>query len=184
MSLDPSRRARAMWRYVGDDRPPFAIVPPPGGESVWDYPRPPRLAPDTREVVIRVGDFEIARTRRALRLLETASPPTFYIPFDDARPDCLIPAPEFGATLCEWKGNARYWSLELPGGRLAGVAWSYPDAAAPYEAIRDHFSLYPGRVPCFVNGEAVRPQEGGVYGGWVTSEIVGPWKGGPGTSGW
>jgi uncharacterized protein (DUF427 family) len=191
MPLDPAQRpdpratqrARAMWRYVGDERPDFAAPTAPGEESVWDYPRPPRLVADSREVVVSLGGTEIARTRRALRLLETASPPTFYIPFADARAECLE-AEQGRASSCEWKGRARYWSVVTPEGRLPGVAWSYPEALPPYEAIRDYFSLYPGRLSCTVDGEAVRPQEGGFYGGWVTSEIVGPWKGGPGTSGW
>jgi len=172
------------WRYTGADRPPFAQLPNPGEESVWDYPRPPRLVPDTREVVIRVGDVEIARTRRALRMLETASPPTFYVPFADARHDCLVPAPQLRSTGCEWKGSAQYLSVSAGDVLIAGAAWCYPTPNAPYDAIAGYFSVYPGRVGCFVDSEAVRPQDGGFYGGWVTREIVGPWKGGPGTAGW
>jgi uncharacterized protein (DUF427 family) len=155
-----------------------------GQESVWDYPRPPRLELDSREVIIRAGDVEIARTQRAWRLLETASPPTFYIPFADARLELLVASPEARTSYCEWKGRARYWSIIVGDTVLADAAWSYPSPRAPYEAIADCFSVYPGRAECFVNGERVRPQEGGFYGGWVTNEIVGPWKGGPGTSGW
>lgn len=182
MSPDPSRRARALWRYVGDERPAFAASPGPGQESVWDYPRPPRLVADTREVVIRLDGVEVARSSHALRILETASPPTFYLPLADCAPDVLVSTP--GSSYCEWKGVARYWSLVVGVRRLDAVAWSYPDAVSPYEAIRTCFSVYPGRVPCFVDGERVRPQEGGFYGGWVTDEIVGPWKGEAGTSGW
>lgn len=177
-------RARALWRYTGDERPPFAESPAPAQESVWDYPRPPRLILDAREVVVRVGEVELVRTRRALRILETASPPTFYLPFADARRDLMVEAPELGATHCEWKGGARYWSIVAADVRLDGVAWSYPSPGAPYESLADCFSIYPARAACFVDGERVRPQEGGFYGGWVTSEIAGPWKGGPGTSGW
>jgi uncharacterized protein (DUF427 family) len=173
-----------MWRYTGDDRPTFATPPGPGEESVWDYPRPPRLARDSREVIIRVGEIEVARTRRAIRVLETASPPTFYIPFADAQADLLVATPEAGSSHCEWKGGARSWSIETPDDRLDGVAWSYPQASEPYEALRDCFSVYPGRLLCLVEGQRVRAQEGGFYGGWVTNEIVGPWKGGSGTSGW
>ncbi|MCC6771653.1 MAG: DUF427 domain-containing protein [Gemmatimonadaceae bacterium] len=181
---DPKRRAQSLWRYVGDDRPDFAIPPGVGQESVWDYPRPPRLEPDGREVIICVGDVEVARTRRALRVLETASPPTIYVPFADARPHLLIESPQLGSSHCEWKGGALYWSIETDGHRDEGVGWSYPTAASPYEALRECFSVYPGRVTCLVDGERVRPQQGGFYGGWVTNEIVGPWKGGAGTGGW
>ncbi|MEO8156661.1 MAG: DUF427 domain-containing protein [Betaproteobacteria bacterium] len=173
----------ALWRYSGHDRPGFAETPGPGQESVWDYPRPPHLVPDTREIVVRVGDIELARTRRALRLLETASPPTFYLPFADARPALLVEAHGM-ASHCEWKGSARYWSIFSGDVRLAGVAWSYPSPKPPYEKIATRFSVYPARVACFVDGEGVKPQEGGFYGGWVTGEIVGPWKGGVGSSGW
>lgn len=173
-----------LWRYSGNARPPFARVPGPGQESVWDYPRPPRLVPDAREVVVRVGEVEIVRTLRALRMLETASPPTFYLPFSDARIDLLIEAPHMGSSHCEWKGSARYWSILCGDEKLEGVAWSYPSPKAPYEAIAGRLCVYPGRVACFVGGERVRAQDGGFYGGWVTGEIVGPWKGATGTSVW
>ena len=178
------KHARSMWQYTGVERPPFAEAPAPGQESVWDYPRPPRLEPDAREIVVRVGEVEIVRTRHALRMLETASPPTIYLPFADAVPGVLVATPRAGRSSCEWKGSAMYWSVVLGNTRLDAVAWSYPEPYAPYEALRDCFSLYPGRVACFVDGERVVAQDGGFYGGWVTSEIRGPWKGGPGTGSW
>ncbi|MEO7085015.1 MAG: DUF427 domain-containing protein [Gemmatimonadaceae bacterium] len=184
MASDDHARARAMWRYTGDERPAFAESPRDGQESVWDYPRPPRLVPDAREVIVRAGNVEIARTRSALRMLETASPPTIYLPFADARADLLVDARGAGSSHCEWKGGARYLSIMADGVQLPAVAWYYPSPNAPYEAIAACFSVYPGRVECLVDGERVRAQEGGFYGGWVTNEIVGPWKGGPGTSGW
>lgn len=174
----------AQWRYTGKGRPPFAEDPGEAQESVWDYPRPPRLVPDAREVVVQVGHQELVRTRRALRVLETASPPTFYLPFADARLDLMVEAREMSSTFCEWKGGARYWSLIDGDVQLPGVAWSYPSPNPPYQAIANCFSLYPGRVACFVDGERVMAQGGGFYGGWVTREIVGPWKGNPGTGGW
>lgn len=180
MSID----ARSLWHYVGDERPAFADTPGPGQESVWDYPRPPRLTPDAREVIVRVGDLEIVRTTRALRMLETASPPTVYVPFADAAEGALVPAPGAGRSACEWKGLAQYWSIHAAGQLYEAVAWSYPTPRAPYAELAGYFSVYPGRVACFVDGERVRPQDGGFYGGWVTDEIVGPWKGGPGTGGW
>ncbi len=176
--------ARSLWHYVGDERPSFADTPRAGQESVWDYPRPPALVPDVREVIVRVGDVEIVRTRGALRLLETASPPAFYLPFADAVAGTVVPAVRSGRSHCEWKGEATYWSIHAGGAVLDAVAWSYPTPRAPYAELAGYFSLYPGRVACFVDGERVRPQDGGFYGGWVTSEIVGPWKGGPGTGGW
>lgn len=175
-------RARAMWRHVGDGRPPFARTPGPGQESVWDYPRPPRIAADTREVVVRAGEVEIARTRRALRVLETASPPTFYLPWDDLRHDCLEPGP--GSSTCEWKGRASYWNVVVDGRRLVAVAWSYAEPLGPMAALLDHLAFYPGRVACTVDGERVQPQPGKFYGGWITSELVGPFKGEPGTERW
>lgn len=176
------RAARAMWRWTGEQRPAFALAPGPGEESVWDYPRPPVLRADEREVIVRVGGEEILRTRRALRLLETASPPGFYLPIADARVGAFVPAA--GSSSCEWKGVARYWTVQGGNVQLERAAWSYDAPLAPYEAIRDHLAIYPVHAECFVDGERVRPQDGGFYGGWVTDEIVGPWKGGPGTGGW
>ncbi len=171
-----------MWRWTGEQRPEFARLPGPGEESVWDYPRPPALRADTREVIVRVGGEEILRTRRALRLLETASPPGFYLPMADILAGAFMPAA--GSSSCEWKGVARYWSVKGGSVQLTRAAWSYKAPLAPYEALRDHVALYASEAECFVDGERVRPQDGGFYGGWVTDEIVGPWKGGPGTSGW
>ncbi|UCE85590.1 MAG: DUF427 domain-containing protein [Deltaproteobacteria bacterium] len=177
-----ARRGRSGWRYVGQERPPFAVAPAAGQESVWDYPRPPRVEPDAREVVVRVGATEIARTRRSVRVLETASPPTFYIPREDVRSELLEPSA--GSSRCEWKGEARYWNVILPDQRLGRVAWSYPDPFPGFEAIRDHLSFYPARVECGVGSIRVEPQPGRFYGGWVTPEIVGPFKGEPGSEGW
>jgi uncharacterized protein (DUF427 family) len=179
---DWARAARSGWRYHGQERPSFAAVPGPGQESVWDYPRPPRLAEDEREVVIRVGEVEIARTRRSLRVLETASPPTFYLPPEDVRMELLEPSP--GRSLCEWKGEARYFSLVLPTRRIEQVGWSYPKPFPEFERIRGYLSVYPARVECFVDEARVQPQPGRFYGGWVTPELVGPFKGEPGSEGW
>lgn len=184
MTPDP----RSLWQYVGDVRPPFADTPAPGQESVWDYPRPPRLVEDAREVVVVVGTVELIRTRGALRMLETASPPTFYLPVADATPGMLVPAPHAGRSHCEWKGSAKYWSVTTDpatgGTVLDAAAWSYPHPQSPYEQLAGYFSIYPGRCVCTVDGERVRAQDGGFYGGWVTAELAGPWKGKPGTGGW
>ncbi len=165
-----------MWQYTGKTRPPFADQPSEGQESVWDYPRPPALVADSREIVVRIGDKELIRTRGALRLLETASPPAFYLPFVDASVPIRTASPTRGDSHCEWKGAATYG--------LGGIAWWYADPTAPYEILANYFSLYPSRAECFVDGERVRPQPGGFYGGWITDEICGPWKGGPRSSGW
>ena len=175
-------RAASLWTWTGQARPSFATKPQPTQESVWDYPRPPRLAPDAREVIVRVGGVEILRTVRALRLLETASPPSWYLPLADAVGAAFVPA--VGSSHCEWKGSARYWTLVAGDVRLERAAWSYDAPLAPYEALRGYVALYPTNAECLVNGERVRPQDGGFYGGWVTNEIVGPWKGGPGSGGW
>lgn len=180
------RRARALWRWVGEERPPFALTPGPGQQSVWDYPRPPRIEADAREVVVRCGSVELARTRRALRVLETASPPSFYLPWEDVRRDCFRPAP--GASICEWKGRASYWTIEIPDGGqplcLEAAAWSYESPNPAVAALCGHVSVYPARLDCWLAGERVRPQPGRFYGGWITDELVGPFKGEPGSEGW
>ncbi len=169
-----------MWKNTGNTRPDNAIEPGPGQESVWDYPRPPALRRDNRLVEVKDGDSVIARTTAALRILETASPPTFYIPVADVDMDQLIEVA--GNSVCEWKGQAVYRALvrqpELP------VAWGYPRPRARFDTIKDCIAFYPGRVDCYVDGERVQPQAGGFYGGWITSEVVGPFKGEPGTGHW
>ena len=178
--------ARDHWQWRGSARPPFAVVPQPGQTSVWDFPRPPRIVQDTREVVVRWGNTLVARTRRAVLVLETAHPPSFYLPWADVVPLLLTAAP--GASTCEWKGPARYWSLaenNLQGVRtLPGVAWSYPQPLAGAEALADCVAFYPAELDCTVDGAPVLAQPGGFYGGWITPELVGPFKGGPGSSGW
>jgi len=171
--------ARGLWQHTGQARPSFAVAPGPGQESVWDYPRPPRLVDDVREVVVRSGDRLLARSSRAIRVLETASPPTFYLPPDDLTPGALEVVA--GSSHCEWKGEARYWGLST-GARA--VAWSYPDPYSEMSRLRDCVCFYPSRVECFVDGERVVAQSSEFYGGWITSEVVGPFKGDPGTGGW
>ena len=127
-------------------------------------------------------DRLIARTNDSIRILETASPPTVYIPPHDIVPGVLQPAP--GQSACEWKGLSRYWHVNVAGHRIPQAAWSYPDPLPGFEALRDYVSFYPARVECTIDGEVVRPQPGGFYGGWITSEIVGPVKGEPGSAGW
>ena len=170
--------SRSHWRHRGQDRPDFAIPPRDGQESVWDYPRPPRLAPDPRRVEVRLGDRVIAATDRAIRVLETASPPTFYIRPEDVEVTLLVPSGQ--TSLCEWKGQAV--DFDLAGGP-ASVAWCYPRVFPEFAEIAGWFAFYPARLECFADGERVRPQPGGYYGGWITDEIVGPVKGEPGIHG-
>ena len=174
--------ARAHWNWRGQTRPPFAAEPGPGQVSVWDFPRPPRVAQDTREVVIRWGSVEVARTRRAVLVLETSHPPSFYIPWADVNRALFKQAS--GSSFCEWKGPATYWSL-LDGARsLKNVAWSYPKPLAGAEAIADGVAFYPTELACTVDGHPVTPQPGGFYGGWITPDLAGPFKGEPGSSAW
>jgi len=170
-----------MWDYNGTRRPPFADEPGPHQESVWDYPRPPALVRCEREVVVSSKGVELARSRACWRVLETASPPTFYIPEADIDLHALVPAP--GTSICEWKGAAQYWSLRDDPGSEA-VAWGYADPLPAFQAIRCTISFYPGRLDCFVDGEKVRPQPGYFYGGWITDDVVGPFKGEPDTGHW
>ncbi len=155
----------------------------PGQESVWDYPRPPRVEPDSRRVRVLFNGETLADSRNALRVLETSHPPVFYLPPEDVRMEFLRPSPQ--RTFCEFKGRASYYDLQVGERRVENVAWYYPDPAPGYEALQHHIAFYPSRVDaCFVGDEPVRAQEGDFYGGWITDEIVGPFKGGPGTRGW
>ena len=152
-------------------------------ESVWDYPRPPRLEPSSERVVVTHAGVVLADTTSSLRVLETSHPPTYYLPTSSCADGVLRPAE--GASWCEWKGQAAYLDLVVGDQVLTGIAWTYPEPSARFEALRDHVALYPGRVDrCTVDGEVVEPQPGNFYGGWITSRVTGPFKGGPGTSGW
>lgn len=159
------------------------IEPGQGQESVWDYPRPPRLEPTPKHIRVVFNGQTVAESRRALRVLETSHPPTYYIPKEDIRTDFMIPSTR--RTFCEFKGEATYWTLRVGDQTSEDAAWSYPEPSPGYEALRDHITFYASRVDsCFVDDERVRAQEGDFYGGWITSDIVGPFKGGPGTLGW
>lgn len=175
-------RARAQWRWRGDERPPFADVPAPGQQSVWDFPRPPELVRETREIVVRWGPVEVARTSAAWAVRETAHPPTFYLPLADVRPGLLQPAG--GGSFCEWKGPARYWHLVDGARRLDQVAWSYPQPLPGAEPLAHCVAFYAHALDCRVGGAPARAQPGGFYGGWITPDLAGPFKGGPGSDGW
>ncbi|MCU0265953.1 MAG: DUF427 domain-containing protein [Actinomycetia bacterium] len=159
------------------------VAPGPGQESVWAYPRPPRVESSSRHVVVELDGLVIVDTVRALRVLETSHPPSWYLPMADVRPGVLVPVG--GTSTCEFKGTARYFDVVAGGRREPRAAWTYPDPMPGFEALRDYVALYPGRMDrCTVDGVDVAAQEGGFYGGWVTPDVVGPFKGGPGTWGW
>jgi uncharacterized protein (DUF427 family) len=181
-SPDWIARARAHWQWRGEGRPPFAEPTGPGQVSVWDFPRPPRIESEPRTVEIHWGERLLARTTRALRVLETSHPPTVYIPWADV--DRSLCEDAGGGSLCEWKGPARYWSLVTDAGRLERVGWSYPKPFAAAAPLQDHVAFYPAPLHCTVGGLTVQPQPGGFYGGWITPELVGPFKGAPGSQGW
>ncbi|MEM6453737.1 MAG: DUF427 domain-containing protein [Acidobacteriota bacterium] len=159
----------------------------PGQESVWDYPRPPRLEPTPRRIRIQRGDVVLVDTVRALRLLETSHPPTYYLPPDDIDMARMHRAAG-RSSFCEWKGQAHYYDLRPDGGdaiALDGVAWAYANPVARFAALKDHLAFYPHEaLTCLVDDEIARPQPGGFYGGWITSDLAGPFKGSPGTMGW
>jgi uncharacterized protein (DUF427 family) len=155
----------------------------PGQESVWGYPRPPRLEAGHELVEVLLGGVVVARTTAALRVLETSHPPTYYLPRASFVPGALSPAE--GESWCEWKGKASY--VDVVGGDVvaARAGWYYPTPAPAYAELLDHVALYPGAMErCTVDGEVVSPQPGGFYGGWVTSRVTGPFKGDPGTLSW
>ncbi len=152
-------------------------------ESVWDYPRPPRMEPSNETVEIVLGGQVVARSTSSLRVLETSHPPTYYVPAADFTAGTLQPAT--GGSWCEWKGMAAYCDLVSGETRAAAAGWTYPRPTHLFEMLRDTVAVYPGRVDrCTVDDEVVRPQAGGFYGGWITDRVTGPFKGEPGTRGW
>lgn len=162
---------------------PKPIIPRPGQESVWDYPRPPRLERVPEPIRILLGGQVLVDTTAAYRVLETSHPPTYYLPEHDVAPGALVPAG--GGSVCEWKGPALYYDVVLGGRRAARAGWTYPAPLHPFEAIAGHVAFYAGPMDgCFIGEERAEPQPGGFYGGWVTGRIAGPFEGEPGTGGW
>ena len=153
-------------------------------ENVWEYPRPPALEPCIRRVRVRLGGVIIADSTRALRVLETTHPPGIYVPPQDIVAGALTRSTA-RSTLCEFKGSAVYFDVHGGDATVAAAAWAYPAPVAAYAELRDHVSFYPGRMEeCLLDDEVVQAQEGGFYGGWITADIAGPFKGGVGTLGW
>lgn len=161
---------------------PVPDVPGPGQESVWDYPRPPRLEPTAEHVLVRVDGITVADTRRASRVLETSHPPTYYVPRADVDTTLLVPTPR--RTSCEWKGCASYADLVVGDRRIGDACWWYDDPTPAFAAIAGAVAFYPERVEATVDGERVTGVPGGFYGSWVTSRVAGPFKGAPGTEWW
>ena len=168
---------------LADVSRPERIEPGPGQESVWDYPRPPRVEPVTDHVVVELGGVVIADTRSAVRVLETSQPPAYYVPRDDIEIGHLVLTRTH--TWCEWKGEASYFTVEVGDRRVVDAAWTYVDPAPVFEAIRGHVAFYAQLMDrCLVDDEVVQANAGSFYGGWITSKVVGPFKGEPGTGHW
>lgn len=159
------------------------IEPASGQESVWDYPRPPRLEDTSKHIQIIFNGVIIADTHNAKRVLETSHPPSYYIPPVDIKMEYLQMAPQ--SSFCEWKGSAGYYTIRVGEKEVHNAAWFYPNPTPAFEIMKDYVAFYAHIMDkCYVNGEEVQPQPGNFYGGWVTSDIVGPFKGAPGTWGW
>lgn len=157
--------------------------PGPGQESVWDYPRPPRVEQTSRRVRVVFNGEVVADSMRAQRVLETSHPPVYYIPPEDVRRQYLEPSSRH--TFCEYKGRASYVTLRVGDRVSKDAGWTYPDPTPGYGTLRDAIAFYPSRVDaCFVDDEQVIAQPGDFYGGWITADVAGPFKGGPGSSGW
>lgn len=158
-------------------------IPGPGQESVWDYPRPPRVEVSAEHVQIRFGGSLIADSTRTLRVLETSHPPTYYVPVSDFVAGSLREAS--GSSWCEFKGAAAYFDVVVGDVVARSAAWTYPEPTHGFESLVGHIAVMPAAMDeCLVDDEVVVPQEGGFYGGWITSRVVGPFKGSPGTRGW
>ncbi|MGH9034053.1 MAG: DUF427 domain-containing protein [Acidimicrobiia bacterium] len=162
---------------------PEPITPGPGQESAWDYPRPPRLEHVDATLAVVLGGETVAETTRGIRVLETSHPPNYYFPPDDVARDVLDPSP--GRSFCEFKGRAHYFTVRAGGRVEVDAAWGYERPSPAFAELAGHVAFYAGRMDaCSVDGELVTPQPGGFYGGWITSAVVGPFKGGPGSRSW
>lgn len=182
-SPDPYQQQREKWRAFPRTRPAGIVLPGPGQESVWDYPRPPRVDRVVARVRVELEGRTVADTTRALRVCETASPPVYYIPPADI--EMAHMEPSVRTSFCEWKGLASYWSVRVGSREVKDAAWSYPDPDPGFEDIRDYIAFYPRRMDaCWVDQDQVTPQPGFYYGGWVTPDLVGPFKGSPGSESW
>lgn len=163
---------------------PQRIEPQPGQESVWDYPRPPRSERSPKQVKIIFNQVTIADSCNTYRVLETSHPPVYYIPPEDIEMKYFEPVVS-QRSFCEWKGLAGYYNLKVGDKQVANAAWYYPQPTAEFAPIKNYLAFYPSKMDaCYVDGELVQPQAGDFYGGWITQDIVGPFKGEVGSWGW
>ncbi len=177
------RLERKKWRELKRERSEHIESTNAGQESVWDYPRPPRLEAVSEKIRVDFDGFVIASSVRAYRVIETANPPCYYLPFEDVRMEYLTP--EDLTSFCEWKGIAHYWSVKLGEKCSQNAAWSYPDPEKGFDCIRNHMAFFAGRVDaCYLGKSLVQPQSGDYYGGWITPNLTGPFKGKPGSELW
>jgi uncharacterized protein (DUF427 family) len=171
------------WRNMKRKRPDNIATPGPGQESIWDYPRPPKVELFTKKIRVEFAGVVIADTTESYKVSETSSPPCYYIPQTDIKMDYLFKSAY--RTLCEWKGSASYWTIQVGDKITKNAGWSYPEPWDGFEQIKDCIAFFAGRVDgCYIDTEKVVPQAGDFYGGWITSNIVGPFKGDPGTEAW
>ncbi|MDJ0714784.1 MAG: DUF427 domain-containing protein [Prochloraceae cyanobacterium] len=162
---------------------PQRIEPGPGQESVWDYPRPPKLEPSDKRIQVVFNGVTIADSKNTQRVLETSHPPVYYIPPEDIKMEYLKPTQM--SSFCEWKGAASYYTVVVGDKQVANAGWYYPQPTPSFAAIVNYVAFYPSKMDaCYVNEEQVKSQPGDFYGGWITDNIVGPFKGGAGSWGW
>jgi uncharacterized protein (DUF427 family) len=163
--------------------PSQPIKPQPGQESVWDYPRPPRLETSRKRIQVVFNRIILADSQRTQRVLETSHPPVYYIPLEDIQQQYLISTNK--QSFCEWKGVASYYTIKVGEKEAVDAAWYYPNPTSAFAAIQNYVAFYPSRMDvCYVDEEQVTAQAGDFYGGWITQDIVGPFKGSAGTWGW
>jgi uncharacterized protein (DUF427 family) len=175
------QKARDGWSNRGSKRPSFAIEPKEGQRSVWDFPRPPVIEKVAEKVLVKYLGKIIVETKNALAVLETASPPTYYIPREDINLELLAQIPG-KSSFCEWKGQATYWGLKEINNQP--IAWSYTNPLGEFAELKDYLAFYPQHLECFVGESPVKAQPGEFYAGWITPDLVGPFKGDSGTGHW
>jgi uncharacterized protein (DUF427 family) len=162
---------------------PQRIEPQPGQESVWDYPRPPRLEKSSNRLRVIFNQITLADSDQTYRVLETSHPPVYYLPPEDIQLEYLHVGSQ--SSYCEWKGYASYYNITVKDKQVINGAWCYLLPNKEFAAIANYIAFYPSKMDvCYVNDELVQSQPGDFYGGWITKDIVGPFKGGEGTWGW
>jgi uncharacterized protein (DUF427 family) len=158
------------------------IKPGPGQESVWDYPRPPRIEVCKRKIRVMLNGSVIAETDNCLRVLETSHPPVYYINPEDISWDHFRKTTK--TTFCEFKGLSSHYTVEVGDLKVVNGAWYYLSPTPDFAELKQHVAFYPSKFECYIGSERAQAQYGDFYGGWITSDIVGPFKGEPGTLNW